>query len=39
MFIEIISPSSTSPIKPPSIASGEIWPIDAPLVAPENDHQ
>ena len=34
--IEIISPSSTSAIVPPSAASGEICPIAAPLVAPLN---
>ena len=36
MLIEIISPSSMSAIGPPTAASGETWPMDAPLDAPEN---
>ena len=33
--IEIISPSSIKAIGPPTAASGDTCPIDAPLVAPE----
>ena len=35
MSISIRSPSRTSPIVPPSAASGETWPIDRPEVPPE----
>src|SRR3546814_3338253 len=35
MSILIRSPFSTSPIAPPSAASGETWPIDRPDVPPE----
>ena len=35
MSILIRSPFSTSPIVPPSAASGETWPIDSPDVPPE----
>ena len=31
----MISPSSTSAIGPPTAASGETWPMEAPLDAPE----
>ena len=34
--MEIMSPSSTKAITPPSAASGDTCPIDAPLVAPLN---
>lgn len=30
-----MSPSSTSAILPPTAASGDTWPIQAPRVAPE----
>ena len=36
MLIEIISPSLIRAIGPPTAASGETCPIDAPLEAPEN---
>lgn len=36
LSVSIISPSLTRPIFPPSAASGDTWPIAAPLVAPEN---
>jgi len=32
----MISPSSTSAIGPPTAASGETCPMDAPRLAPEN---
>ena len=35
ILIFIISPSSTNAIGPPTAASGETCPIDAPLEAPE----
>ena len=35
MSISIVSPSSTSPMRPPSAASGETWPIESPEVPPE----
>ena len=35
MSISTRSPSRTSPIAPPSAASGETWPIDRPDVPPE----
>ena len=35
MSISTMSPSSTSPMAPPSAASGETWPIDYPEVPPE----
>ena len=34
--MDIISPSSTRAIGPPTAASGETCPMDAPLEAPEN---
>ena len=36
MLIEIISPAFIIAIGPPAAASGEICPIHAPLVPPEN---
>ena len=35
MSIVSMSPSSRSPIGPPTAASGETWPMAAPRVAPE----
>jgi hypothetical protein len=35
MSISIVSPSRTSPIAPPSAASGETWPTERPEVPPE----
>ena len=35
MLMEMISPSCTRAMGPPTAASGETWPMDAPLEAPE----
>ncbi len=36
MFMLIVSPSSTTAMGPPTMASGEAWPMHGPLLAPEN---
>ena len=36
MSTRILSPSLTMPMGPPAAASGVIWPIEAPRLAPEN---
>ena len=36
MSMEMMSPSSTSAMGPPTWPSGHTWPMEAPLDAPEN---